>query len=120
MTGDELRIARQIKARLLLQHAQRGERNGHERRLRIFSKRERVGRPFENDGAQLAAQAVSTSSNTCCAAVKFDASVLPIPTAWLPCPGNTKATAMYCPLIVSIRRNRAERHLDTASVKFHR
>jgi hypothetical protein len=31
--------------------------------------------------------------------VKFEARALPIPTAWLPCPGNTKAIAMPYPSI---------------------
>src|SRR5258705_552020 len=50
--------------------------------------------------------AASTSSNTARAGAKASASALPMPTAWLPCPGNTKAAVMPdpCPIL---SRNRA-------------
>ncbi len=41
--------------------------------------------------------APSTSSNTARAAAKLSASALPMPTAWLPWPGNMKATPMKHP-----------------------
>ncbi len=40
--------------------------------------------------------AASTSSRTARACGKASASALPMPTAWLPCPGNTNARAMSC------------------------
>ncbi len=42
--------------------------------------------------------AASTSSNTARAAGNASASALPMPTAWLPCPGNTNAAATKSPL----------------------
>ena len=42
--------------------------------------------------------AASTSSNTARAGAKLSASALPMPTAWLPCPGNTNATDIAIPL----------------------
>ena len=94
MAGDELRVARKIQSRLGLEHAQGGERDGHQRRLRIFRKRQRVGWALEDDCAELAAERCVDLFEHLRAPVKFDARALPIPTAWLPCPGNTKAIAI--------------------------
>ena len=58
MAGDELRIALEIEAGFRFQHAHDGERDRHQRRLGVFGERERVGRAFEDDGAQLVAERV--------------------------------------------------------------
>src|SRR5262249_37431829 len=54
----------------------------------------------------------STSSNTCRAAGKASASALPMPTAWLPCPGNTNASDIDAPSEFS-----AVRHCGRGDVK---
>ncbi len=56
MAGDELRVAREIETGFRLQHAHGGERDRHQRRLGVLGERERLGRAFEDDGAQLVAE----------------------------------------------------------------
>ena len=48
--------------------------------------------------------AASTSSNTARAGAKASASALPMPTAWLPWPGNTKAADIARPFAKSRRK----------------
>ena len=94
MSGNKCCVARKIETGFALQHPHRGERHRHQRRLRILGERERFRGSFEDDAVNFAPSAKSTSSNTARAAAKFAARALPIPTVWLPCPGNTKAIAM--------------------------
>ena len=95
MAGDELRVALEIEAGFRLQHAHGGERHRHQRRLRVLGERERLGRAFAHDGAELVAERlVDLVEHLRAPARNSSASALPMPTAWLPWPGNTKATAM--------------------------
>src|SRR5690606_32695936 len=59
--------------------------------------------------------AASTSSNTRRAGANWSARALPIPTVWLPCPGNTNATAIdnLPPLCVVAGRSGYRRARET-------
>ncbi len=52
MSGDKGRVAREIDAGFVFQHAHRGERHRHQRRLRVFRQRQRVARAVPNDVAE--------------------------------------------------------------------
>ncbi len=56
MAGDEGGVALQVEPGLGLQHAQRRERGGHQRRLGVGGERQRLDRPVPHDGRQLLAQ----------------------------------------------------------------
>ena len=56
MAGDEGRIPPHGKARLGLQHPQRGDRDRHQGRLGIFGELEGFGRAVPDDGGQLLAE----------------------------------------------------------------
>ena len=106
MAGDELRVALEIEAGFALQHAQGRERDRHQRRLGVFGERQRLGRALEHDGGELGAERLVNFGKTCAATGKFAASALPMPTVWLPWPGNTKATAIIVkPLPLAVFRS---------------
>ena len=114
MAGDELRVAREIDAGLGLQHAHRRERHRHQRRLRVLGQRERLGRPLPHDRRRASRRAPRRPRRRPRApAAKASASALPMPTAWLPCPGKTKATDIPHPSRMSSRR----RHRAIRGVK---
>ncbi len=95
MAGDELRVARKIEAGFRLQHAHGRERDRHQRRLGVLGERQRLGRPFADDGAELLAErGIDLVEHRPRRRRNASASALPMPTAWLPWPGNTNATAM--------------------------
>jgi hypothetical protein len=54
MTGDKLHVARKVQSRFALKDTLDGKRDSHKGRLGIFRKRQRLGWPFEDDGAELA------------------------------------------------------------------
>ncbi len=56
MAGDESRVALEIDAGLLLEHAHRRERDRHQRRLRVFGQRQRIRRTVPDDVAEPLAQ----------------------------------------------------------------
>ena len=56
MAGDELRVALEIEPGFGFQHAHDRERDRHQRRLGVFGERERLGRAFEYDAAELGAE----------------------------------------------------------------
>ena len=72
MAGDELRVAFEIETGFGFQHAQRGKRDRHQRRLRILGERaaHRPG-PRTSMLDSLSPSAASTSSNTCAGRRKF-------------------------------------------------
>ena len=56
MAGDELRVALEVETGFRLQHADRGDRHRHQRRLRVLGQRQGFDRTFEDNGRQLAAE----------------------------------------------------------------
>ena len=98
MAGDERRVAREIEAGLGLQHAQGRERHRHQRRLGVLGQRQRVGRALPHErGELLAERRVDLVEHGARRRGNASASALPMPTAWLPWPGNTNAAAMRRP-----------------------
>ena len=56
VAGNEGRVARKIEAGFGFERAQRGERDRHERRLRVFGQRQRLRRPVPHRLAELFAE----------------------------------------------------------------
>jgi len=94
MAGEELRVARKIETGL----RSSTRRTASETAISAgwaFSVSVSVSAgPSNTMALSLLPSASSTSPKTCRAGAKFAASALPMPTVWLPWPGNTKTTAI--------------------------
>ena len=94
MAGDIGDLVLQGKA-LRFQRADRCERNGHQRRLRVGRQRQGFLGPVPHDGGELLAErVVDLLEYGTRRRERHAASSLPIPTPWLPCPGKVNAIAM--------------------------
>ena len=101
MPGDELRRLGQVDPALAGQRGEHRQRIGHDRRLGIFGQlaaRPRAPRASAGTGSGRAPR--RPRSNTSRAARLASASAAPMPTAWLPCPGNRNARIVF-PLFVA-------------------
>ena len=97
MTGDELRVAREIDAGLGFEHPHGRERYRHQRGLRILRQRQGLGRPFPDDLGELLAERLVDLFEHPARRREGLRKALPMPTAWLPWPGKMKASDMPFP-----------------------
>ena len=105
MAGDELRVALEIDRRLRPRSTRIAASDTAISAGWAFSVSVSLSAgPSHMVAVSFSPSAASTSSNTARAGAKASASALPMPTAWLPWPGNTKADRHRCPFAKSGRK----------------
>ncbi len=85
MPGHKSRVALEIDAGFVFEHAHRGERHRHQRRLRVFRQRQRIARTIPDRVAEpLAQRRVDLLEDPRARSENVSARALPMPTVWLP------------------------------------
>ena len=97
MAGDETRMAWRDRGRAsLLQHADDGDARRHDRGLGIFGEDQIAFGAFPHQARKLLLQRlVDFLEHFAGAARNASASALPMPTAWLPCPGKDECARHF-------------------------